>query len=133
MSSDEEDEGNRTLTASVKRWWTGSRLERQACPFFLLCVEAPQILQQVSLTSLRNSGSQQASASVHCVCLQNRVVMAPEHYQFQQEHCTHDRRLLVAFAGCRRSSGMQSPFAVNGMRPLELSASADIDLENVEK
>ncbi len=83
MSSDEEDEGNRTLTASVKRWWTGGRLERQAfLPFHPLCVQPRQVLQPVLLSYSQISGSQQASATVHCVCLQDKVLSVPRAQSF---------------------------------------------------
>ena len=34
---------------------------------------------------------------------------------------------------CRQGSGLRSPFAVGGMRPLDLSASACIDTESIDR
>ena len=76
--------------------------------------------------------------------LLSRVRLADRKSDQVPGHSAHAQQLFAQEAmlgraclnkgpGCRRPSGMQSPFAAAGMRSLDLSASASIDQESVDR
>lgn len=69
MSSDEEEEGNRTLTASVKRWWTGGRLEGKPVLSLLPAVCAAPTDSATGVTELFTDLWQPAGFCYYALCV----------------------------------------------------------------